>query len=100
MADLPQKNQPLIAAAALLGTGVLLKTWKPTPLDLPEPKKKRPHLDRGMSRKVRKARDGFARFVLPSNMLNSLGTSLMTLGGGIALLRLVDEIVDDKERLF
>lgn len=100
MVDLPQKNQPLIAAAALLGTGVLLKTWKPTPLDLPDPKKKRPHLDRGMSRKVRKARDGIAKFALPSNMLNSLGTSLITVGGVLAVLRLVDEVVDEQERLF
>ncbi|WP_018146723.1 hypothetical protein [Henriciella marina] len=100
MADAPGKNAPLIAAAALVGTGVLLRQWKPTLLDMPEPRKKRPHLDSGMSRKVRKARDGVAKFALPSNMLNSLGNSLLAIGGGLALLRLVDEVVDDKERLF
>ena len=36
MANAPVKNQPLIAAAALAGTGVLLRQWKPTMLDLPE----------------------------------------------------------------
>ena len=100
MADAPGKNQPLIAAAALVGTGVLLRQWKPTLLDLPDGKKKRPHLDRGMSRQVRKARDGVAKFALPSNMVRSLGNSLLTLGGGLVALRLLDEVVDDHERLF
>lgn len=100
MADAPGKNTPLIAAAALVGTGVLLRQWKPTLLDLPDAKKKRPHLDRGVSRKVRKARDGVAKLALPSNMLNSLGNSLLVLGSGLALLRLADEVVDEDERLF
>ena len=100
MATPPVKNTPLIAAAALIGTGVLLRQWKPTALDLPDAKKKRPHLDSGVSRQVRKARDGVARFAMPSNMLNSLGNSLFAIGGRLALLRLVDEVVDDKERLF
>jgi hypothetical protein len=100
MANLPQKNQPLIAAAALIGTGVLLRAWKPTLLDMPEPKKKRPHLDTGVRRKVRKTRDRVAAFAMPSNMLNSLGNSLMLIGGGLTALRLLDEVVDDQERLF
>ncbi|MEQ8557062.1 MAG: hypothetical protein RIB03_02000 [Henriciella sp.] len=100
MANAPVKNQPLIAAAALVGTGVLLRQWKPTMLDLPDAKKKRPHFDRGVSRKVRKARDGVAKVAMPPNMLHSLGNSLLAIGGGLVALRLIDEIVDDRERLF
>jgi hypothetical protein len=37
---------------------------------------------------------------MPSNMLNSLGNSLMLIGGGLTALRLLDEVVDDQERLF
>ncbi|MGB3627730.1 MAG: hypothetical protein WA989_18030 [Henriciella sp.] len=100
MADAPGKNQPLIAAAALVGTGVLLRQWKPTLLDMPDPKKKRPHVDSGLSRKVRKARDGVAKIALPSNMVRSMGNSLLALGGGIVAMRLLDEVVEDNERLF
>lgn len=100
MADAPGKNHPLIAAAALVGTGVLLRQWKPTLLDLPDPKKKRPHVDSGLSRKVRRARDGVTKFAMPPNMVRSLGSSLLALGGGLVALRLLDEVVDDNERLF
>ena len=100
MTDAPGKNQPLIAAAALVGTGVLLRQWKPTVLDMPDTKKKRPHIDRGATRKVRQTRDTVAKWALPSNMVKSLGNSLLVLGGGLAALRLIDEVVDDHERLF
>ena len=98
--DEPGKNTPLIAAAALVGTGVLLRQWQPTALDMPEPKRKVLHRDKGISRKIRKTRDKVAKFALPSNMLTSLGNSLLAIGGGLILLRLVDEVVDDSERLF
>lgn len=97
--DAPVESSPLIAAAALVGMGIALRQLKPDLLDLPDGDTSRPHLDRGMSRKVRKTRDGIAR-ILPSNLVHSLGNSLMLLGGGIALLRLLDEAVDDQERLF
>lgn len=99
MTDQPGKNSPLLAIAALAGTGLLLRQWKPTSLDLPKADN-RDHLDEGPSRRVRQARDGVAKFLLPSNVIKSLGTSLLTAAGGLIALRMADEFVDEDERLF
>ena len=98
MSERPGKNSPLLAAAALVGTGLLLRSWKSTAMDLPDAKA-REHNDEGASKRLREARDGVARF-MPANMMKSLGNSLLMMAGGIVILRVADELVDEKERLF
>lgn len=94
----PARHAPILVGLSLLGGGLALKHWKPLALSLPD----RPESlkrDRGGKRKARQARDGMAR-LLPANLNESLGQSLMLLGGGLLALRLLDEVVEDQERLF
>ena len=95
MKNTPGQNSPLLAAAALVGTGLLLRQWKPTPLDLP--KADTPHADKGSRRKVRQARDGVAKLFMPENMMKSLGTSLLMIGGGLVAMRAFDEVVEEQK---
>ena len=92
------KNSPLIAAAALVGTGLVLRSMRPKLLDVPKAGSK-PHFDQGKERRMRQARDGIATF-LPKNLIQSIGNSLLMIGGGIAALRVLDELVDEDEKLF
>jgi hypothetical protein len=89
---------PWLIGALLVGGGLLLRAWEPTALTLPD----RPdamHRDRGMRRGIRRTRDGIAR-ILPSNMTASIGRSLVIMGAGLVLVRLLDMAVEDGEELF
>ncbi|WOI54725.1 hypothetical protein [Parvularcula sp. LCG005] len=95
----PAYNAPLFASAMLFAAGIALRQWKPAALDLPK-LPEQINLDKGKSRHMRQARDSIAKFLLPRNLSGSISNSLIMLGGGVLLLRLLDEIVDDDERLF
>ena len=89
---------PLILGAALIGGGLLLRQWQPKALALPD----RPavtHRDRGARRVARLTRDGIAR-VLPGNLTGSIGRTLLIMGAGLVLVRLLDAAVEDGEELF
>ncbi len=89
---------PLVLGAALIGGGLLLRQWQPKALVLPD----RPamaHRDSGTRRLARHTRDGIARF-LPGNLTGSIGRTLLIMGAGLVLVRLLDMAVEDGEELF
>ena len=94
----PAQTSPLILGAALLGAGLVLRNWEPEALRLPD-RPDRPHRDRGARRVARKTRDGIAR-VLPGNMTGSVGRTLVIMGAGLVLVRLLDMAADEQEQLF
>lgn len=94
----PAKSAPLLIGAALLGTGLALRHWKPLTLSLPKEPNTLKH-DRGARRRARQARDGIARF-LPANLNASVGNSLLILGTCLVALRVLDQAVEEQERLF
>ena len=94
----PARTSPFLLGAALLGAGLVLRQWEPEALRLPE-RPTRPHLDRGASRMARKTRDLIAR-ILPGNMTGSMGRTLVIMGAGLVLVRLLDMAADEQERLF
>ena len=96
--ETPQRTSPLLAGLALLGAGVLIRQWQPTLLELPDPDS-RPRRDRGVARLARKSRDGLAQ-VLPTNLTGSIARSLMFVGAGLMLVRLLDMLVEDDDALF
>jgi hypothetical protein len=98
VSKVPSKSDPLVAAMTLLGAGLVLRTWKPEALQLPT-RPDQPKLDSGYRRRARQARDAIAQG-LPPNMNASLSNALLFVGGGLALLRLLDEVVEESERLF
>lgn len=85
---------PLIIGATLIAGGLLLHAWKPAALSLPD----RPDAA-GPASRARRLRDGIMR-LLPGNVTQSLGRSLVVAGAGIVLLRLLDLAVEDGEELF
>jgi len=97
MPPAPQSS-PLLIGAALLGAGLILRNWQPSALSLPEPPDV-PHRDSGWQKAARRTRDVFAR-VLPGNMTGSIGRTLVIMGAGLVLIRLLDMAVDDQEALF
>ncbi|SFG45929.1 hypothetical protein SAMN04488020_102292 [Palleronia marisminoris] len=94
----PARTSPLLLGAALVGAGLVLRNWEPEALRLPD-RPTRPHLDRGTSRIARKTRDLIAR-ILPGNMTGSMGRTLVIMGAGLVLVRLLDMAADEQERLF
>ena len=92
------RTSPLVIGALLIGGGVLLRRWEPSHLKLPG-KPDRRHRDSGWERRARIARDGVAK-VLPSNLTGSVGRSLIVMGAGLVLVRLLDMAVDENEELF
>ena len=94
----PAHSSPVLIGAVLLGGGLLLRNWNPGALGLPD-KPVRQHADRGRERAARIFRDGIAR-VMPSNLTGSVGRTLMLMGAGLVLVRLLDMAVDEGEELF
>lgn len=94
----PAHTSPLLLGAALVGAGLVLRNWEPDALRLPE-RPTRPHMDRGASRMAREARDLIAR-ILPGNLTGSIGRTLVIMGAGLVLVRLLDMAADEQERLF
>lgn len=94
----PGKNSPLIAAAALVGAGIVLRSLKPTEFELPGSEDV-PHTDKGHKKRARQARDGLAKF-LPSNIFESLSNPLFFVAAALVTLRALDEVVEDREKLF
>lgn len=92
------QSSPLIIGAALLGAGLILRNWQPSALSLPEPPEI-PHSDSGLQKGARRTRDILARF-LPGNMTGSIGRTLLIMGAGLVLIRLLDMAVDESEALF
>ena len=89
---------PLLIGAALIGAGLLLRQVEPQALSLPD-KPDGDHRDSGRQRLARKTRDGIAK-VLPSNLTGSVGRTLLMMGGGLVLIRLLDMAVEEGEELF
>ncbi len=89
---------PLIIGAALIGGGLLIRRWQPSALALPD-RPEATHRYSGARRAARHLRDGVAR-VLPSNLTGSIGRTLLIMGAGLVLVRLLDGVVEDGEELF
>lgn len=92
------QTSPLLIGAVLIAGGLLLRNWNPSALSLPD-KADGPHRDSGRQKAARRTRDGIAR-ILPGNMTGSIGRSLLIMGAGLVLVRLLDMAVDDDEALF
>ncbi|SFE30044.1 hypothetical protein [Roseivivax sediminis] len=103
--DLPEMPEglaaytSLIAGAALIGAGLLLRRTEPSVLRLPEPARKPQHFRdvRSGSDAVRATRDGIARFT-PRNLTKTLGRSLVLMGAATIAVRMLDELTDDDAR--
>ncbi|SPJ26281.1 hypothetical protein [Palleronia abyssalis] len=91
-------TSPLLIGAALVGAGLLLRQWEPRALNLPD-RPDRPHRDRGAKRMARKTRDTVAK-ILPGNLTGSIGRTLLIMGAGLVLVRLLDMAADESEQLF
>lgn len=89
---------PFIVGAALVTAGLVLRRWQPRALSLPD-RPDRVHTDRGWRRTARHARNGVAR-ILPGNLTGSIGRTLLIMGAGLVLVRLLDMGVEDGEELF
>ncbi|ETX15118.1 hypothetical protein OCH239_17680 [Roseivivax halodurans JCM 10272] len=87
---------PLLAGAAMIGAGILLRRTAPDTLRLPEPARQPKALRdvRTRSDAARAARDGIARF-MPNNLTKTLGRSLVLMGAATIAVRMLDELVDD-----
>ncbi|ADM09056.1 glucosyltransferase MdoH [Parvularcula bermudensis HTCC2503] len=92
------RHTPLVLGAGLMALGLGVRQWRPTALELPKRPRRQSH-DRGARKAARVTRDGLARF-LPKNMNESIGNSLMVMGVGLIAVRLLDDWVEDSERLF
>ncbi|KIN63672.1 Glucosyltransferase MdoH [Sulfitobacter noctilucicola] len=88
-----------MAGIALMGAGLLMRAWRPSALSLPDRPEKDRHTDRGVAKAARRSRDGVAT-ILPRNMTGSLGRSLLIMGAGLVMVRVLDEFVEDEEALF
>ena len=89
---------PLLIGAALLGAGLVLRNWQPSALSLPEPPDI-PRQSTGLQKAARLGRNVLARF-LPGNLTGSIGRTLLIMGAGLVLVRLLDMAVDESEALF
>ena len=96
--DFRPSASPLLLGAALIGAGLILRRVEPSALSLPD-KPDRKHQDSGRERAARITRDGIAK-VLPSNLTGSVGRTLLMMGGGLVLIRLLDMAVEEGEELF
>jgi hypothetical protein len=97
--DKAPHNSPLLTGFALLGAGLLVRRWQPTVLDIPEEEDASLARDRGWRRAARRSRDGVAK-VMPGNLTGSIGRSLIVMGAGLILVRVLDEMVEDDHALF
>ena len=95
----PLPASPVVAGLVLLGVGLLVRSWEPAVLRLPEPAQDVVRNDRGIARAARVARDGIAA-VLPRNLTKSVARSMMIVGAGLVLVRALDELVHDEDALF
>lgn len=93
------RTSPLLSGLALLGAGLLVRRWQPELLSLPDNDDDAQDSDRGIRRAARKSRDGLAG-ALPGNLTGSIGRSLVIMGAGLILVRALDELVEDEDRLF
>lgn len=92
---IPADARPLLLGAGLVGLGVLLRVLRPRALDLPRrdtPLRRPRNASRGEV--ARFARDGITE-VLPDNLSDSVGRSLLLIGAGLIVARALDEIADD-----
>ena len=92
------RTSPILSGLALLVAGFLVRRLKPGFLDLPE-RSGSSSRDRGLTRAARRSRDGVAR-ILPSNLTDSIGRSLIVMGAGLLVIRALDELVDHEDALF
>ncbi|APE44342.1 hypothetical protein BOO69_13720 [Sulfitobacter alexandrii] len=93
------RTSPLVSGLALLGAGLLIRRWQPDLLTLPDDDDDSRGHDHGIRRAARKSRDGLAG-ALPGNLTGSIARSLMIMGAGLILVRALDELVEDEDRLF
>lgn len=93
------RTSPLLSGLALLGAGLVVRRWQPDLLTLPDKDDEADSGDRGIRRAARKSRDGLAG-ALPGNLTGSIGRSLIIMGAGLILVRALDELVEDEDRLF
>ncbi|SER82887.1 hypothetical protein SAMN04490244_103147 [Tranquillimonas rosea] len=88
---------PFVAGIALAGVGFGLRQLRPGALNLPAPAQAPRLPDPADPQDVaRQARDGLAN-VMPDNLNDSFGRTLMIMGAGLILLRALDEIVDEDD---
>ncbi len=99
MPELPDEiadYSPLLAGAAMIGLGLLLRRTGPDLLRLPEPSPRPVGFRDVRSGRdaARATRDGIAR-VIPRNLTKTVGRSLMLMGAATIAVRMLDELVDD-----
>ena len=94
----PAEISPFLIGAALIGAGYALRQVQPSIFSLPD-KPDQLHRDSGAQRVARITRDGIAK-VLPSNLTGSVGRTLLMMGAGLVLIRLLDMAADEGEQLF
>ena len=98
MDDRPGKNSPLFAAAALVGAGLVLRSLKPTRFDLPDVGDV-PSESTGHRKRAKQVRDGLAKF-LPDNLFHSMANPLFGVAAALVTLRVLDEVVYEREKMF
>lgn len=93
-------TSPILAGLALAVLGALLRPLNLRALDMPDrPHKRGDFGGKGLTGAARKSRDAVGE-VLPGNLTDSLGRTLMILGAGLILFRALDATLDDKDRLY
>lgn len=85
---------PFVLGAAAISTGLMLRAWRPAPLDLPAarraPRLPDPRDGRDAARQAREA----VATVTPDNAAAGVGRSLIFMGAGLIAVALFDALED------